>query len=470
MAPPSLSHAAAPAAKKSAAGVRSWGWTTGVVVAVSLGFVMAMLDVTVVNVALGEIRKNFDAPLSDLVWIVDAYTLTFAALLLLGGSLADRVGAKRAYMLGLIVFIVASGLCALAGSVRMLVGARLLQGCGAALFMPSSLSLLTQSFPERKQRARLVGIWGALVSVAAGSGPLIGGALVQHFGWRSIFYLNLPVGLAGALLTATLLRPSSRNKRHFDIVSHCFIVAALAGLSFTLIEGPALHWFAAPSVTAATALALAALALFILRERTAPHPVIPRALLQKGPFLALNGMGFLANFVIFGELFVVSLYLQQARGASALATGVAMLPMMVSLSIMNVCSGHLTAFCGGRRVLLVGNAVAAAGAGLAAWLGGGAPYWALASAIALCNAGFGLALPAMTTGVMVEGGTVHANVAAATLNANRQVGALAGVAAVGIVLHVVSDWNTSMTIVFAAFSVCLVGAFGLIWARVPEDA
>lgn len=437
--------------------------------AVALGFVMAMLDVTVVNVALGDIKRDFGAPLSDLVWIVDAYTLTFAAFLLLGGSLADRIGAKRAYIAGLTLFIVASALCGLAPSTGVLVAARLLQGCGAALFMPSSLSLLTQSFPDRKTRTKLIGIWGAIVGAASGAGPFIGGVLVDHFGWRSIFYLNLPIGALGVVLTLLLLRPSTPNARPFDLLSHGFIVAALGGLSFMLIEGPALGWFAAPAVAASALVAAAALGLFALRERTAAHPVIPHPLVRNRSFLALNGMGFLVNFVIFGELFVVSLYLQQAKGASALMTGIEMLPLMGMVSIVNVFSGHYAALWGGRRVMLVGTIAAALGAGAAMLLGGGAPYWALVLAIALCNAGFGFAIPAMIAGVMTEAGHAYANVGAATLNANRQVGALAGVAAMGILLHLVPDWVLSLRIAFASFALCLVAAHLIVRARVASD-
>lgn len=444
-------------------------WTLGVIVAVALGFVMAMLDATVVNVALEDIRRDFGAPLPDLVWIVDAYTLSFAALLLLGGSLADWAGAKRAYIGGLVVFVSASTLCGLAGSTGMLIAARFLQGCGAALFMPSSLSLLTQSFPDRKTRTRLLGVWGALVGAAAGSGPFIGGVLISQLGWRSIFYLNLPIGALGVLLTAVLVRPSARALRPFDFISHVLIVVALAGLSFTLIQGPVLSWFSSRPITVSTIAAAAALLLFILRQQRGAHPVIPHALLRNAPFLALNGMGFLVNFVIFGEIFVVSLFLQQARGASALRTGIEMLPIMGVISFMNFCSGHFAASWGGRRVMMVGNATATIGAAIVVFLGGGSPYWVLAVAIAICNAGFGLAIPAMIAGVMAEAGQAYANVGAAMLNANRQIGALCGVAAMGITLHLIPSWDLSIRAAFAAFSVCLVSAFIFVLWRVPSD-
>ena len=437
-------------------------WTLGVVLAVSLGFVMAMLDVTVVNVALGDIQNEFGASLSALVWVVDAYTLTFAALLLLGGSLADWLGAKRAYMAGLLLFICASAFCGLASSTTMLIVARLLQGCGAALFMPSSLTLLTESFPDRATRAKMLGIWGAFVGAAAGAGPFIGGVLIHQFGWRSIFYLNLPIGALGVVLTALLLRPSSRNPRPFDFISHLLIMAALSGLSFALIEGPVLGWFASPQITISACVSAAALALVVVRERLAAHPVIPREMIRNGPVWLLNGMGFLVNFVIFGEIFVVSLFLEKARGTSALMTGVEMLPIMGIVSLSNYGSGFLAGSWGGRRIMMVGNAVGVLGALAAMLLGGGAPYGLLVIAIAICNAGYALAIPAMIAGVMHEGGQRYANVSAATLNASRQIGALAGVATMGIVLHLIPDWGLSMRVAFGAFAICLAFALMLV--------
>jgi DHA2 family methylenomycin A resistance protein-like MFS transporter len=425
---------------------------------------MAMFDVTVVNVALGSIQREFGAPLSELVWVIDAYTLTFAALLLFGGALADRLGAKRTYMIGLVWFVVASMFCAAASSGPILVAARLLQGIGAAFFMPSSLSLLTESFPDRVTRTKLLGIWGAIVGAAAGAGPFVGGLLVYNFGWRSIFYLNVPIGILGVILTSLFLRPSLRKNGGFDLASHAFIILSLAGLSFVLIEGPTFGWLSHWIVTVAAITAMG-FCLIVIRERGAAHPVIPRSLAGNAPFWALNGMGFLVNFVMFGEVFLMSLYLQKAHGASALVTGVDLLPVMCMFSLFNVGSGFLSNRWGGRRVMLVGLSCAVTGTSFVVLLGGGVSYWLLVFPIALCNAGMGLAIPAMVTGVMHEAGRNHANVGAATLNANRQIGALAGVAVMGIALHLIHDWSISLRAGFGAFAICLALALGLIWWR-----
>jgi MFS transporter, DHA2 family, methylenomycin A resistance protein len=433
-------------------------WTAGVIVAVSLGFVMAMLDVTVVNVALGDIQKEFRTSLSTLVWTIDAYTLTFAALLLFGGALADRIGAKRAYMFGLLWFVVASGLCGAAQSGPALIYARLFQGVGAALFMPSSLSLLTQSFPDPVVRTRLLGLWGAIVAAAAGSGSLVGGILVSEFGWRSIFHLNLPIGIVGIVLTALVLKPSPLRHHPFDILTHALIMTALAGLSYALIEGPSLGWLSVRIIAAALIAVVAGTTVF-LRERVARvagHPVIPHLLAYNRRFWVLNLMGFAINFVLFGEIFVISMFLQRARGASAFATGLHMLPMMCMLSIMNLFSGFLCVRWGIRKVILIGILATAAGCLLTPIFGNDSSIWPLTLSVALCNAGLGLAIPAMINGVMHEAGGNEANVGAATLNANRQIGALAGVAAIGIVLHLSTNWSVTLGFVFIGFAACLL--------------
>ena len=433
-----------------------------IIIALSLGFVMAMLDVTVVNVALSKIEQDFDAPLALLVWVVDAYTLTFAALLLLGGSVADRLGAKHTYILGLLWFIVASALCAIASSGALLVAARLLQGIGAAMFMPSSLSLLTQSFPDKATRAKLLGIWGAIVGAAAGAGPFIGGLLVANFGWRSIFYLNIPIGICGALLTAKFLSASPKKIHQFDLPSHALIMLCLAAFSFTLIQGPTLGWTSG-RILLTILIAVVALAIVVWRERGTEHPVIPRTLAKNVKFWAYNAMGLSINIALFGQIFLLSLYLQKSHGASALMTGIDLLPVMCFISVFNVRSGHASNKWGLTAVLRVGLATAAIGAIVAASLGALVPYWVLVIPLAISNAGLGLALPAMSSGMMHEAGPKDGNVAAAALNANRQVGALSGVAVVGILLVLSDSWLWRLRIGFGIFAVALAIACYMNW-------
>jgi DHA2 family methylenomycin A resistance protein-like MFS transporter len=436
------------------------------VVAVSLGFVMAMLDVTVVNVALVAIRADLNPSFPALVWIVDAYTLTFAALLLLGGAVADRIGAKRTYMLGLVWFVAASALCALSGAPWVLIFARLLQGMGAAMFMPSSLSLLTEAFPDPARRARMLSIWAGLVGIATGSGPFVGGLLVATIGWRSIFFLNLPIGALGLLLSRRALAPSPRKPHALDLSTHLLLVLGLGGLSATLIEGPDRGW-ASPMVVGAGVVAAAAFALVAIRELKAAQPAIPRALAHNVPFWRLNGLGFLINFVVFGEVFLLSLALQQSYGASAFTIGLLMLPLMGVVPVTNYASGWGIKHRGRRWTLLVGLSIGVLGLILAVF-GSGAPLWFGILSIAVCNAGIGFAIPAMISGVMDHAGDMDANIGSALLNADRQVGALAGVAVMGVLLQMVPAWPMRVGVGFGLFAAIL--GLGLLLAWQHRDA
>jgi DHA2 family methylenomycin A resistance protein-like MFS transporter len=435
--------------------------TLAVTLTLALGYVMAMLDATAVNVALDKIAGEFHAPLTSLVWVVDAYTLTFAALLLLGGAIADRLGAKRAYLLGLVWFIVASAVCALAGSTVQLIVARLFQGFGAALFMPSSMSLIGETFPDKVQRTRLVSVWGALVAAAAGIGPFFGGSLIELFGWRSIFYLNIPVGLLGIALSVLLLKPSAPHPRPFSVVSHALFMVALGSIAFVLIEGPTHHWFASRQILTATVVAMATLATIFARETTGRHPVVPAALRRNRSFWTYNYLGFSVNFMLFGEIFMLGLFLQQGKHLSPLATGVGMLPVIGIITIMSFLSARVSARIGATKTILAGFTFSGVGSLLTAAGMHSAPEWLLVVTLMTCNIGIGLATPAIVLGIIQEAGPESANVGSAMLNVNRQLGSLAGVAAMGILLHDVGDWSSSVRVGFLCFAVVIASAWGL---------
>ena len=278
--------------EKPPAGSASRPMTYGIVIAVALGNVMAMLDVTVVNVALDNIGRTWD----ELECIgLDRQFLHFD---LCGPAPSRRFagrqvrGQGRLHRWSSVFHRGVRDVRTLSPNVIALIIARLLQGCGAALFMPSSLSLLSQSFPDRRTRAKMVGIWGAIVGTSVGAGPVVGGFLVHACGWRSIFFLNLPIGAIGVLLTAMLLNRSPLREVPFDLLSHALIVASLSGFSVLLIEGPVLSWFASPLVSTSTAIGCAAALLFVLRERLAAHCVIPETLCQKQSVLGAERHGF----------------------------------------------------------------------------------------------------------------------------------------------------------------------------------
>lgn len=434
----------------------------------AMGFIMAMLDVTAVNVALPGIASQFNTPVNDLVWIVDGYTLTFASLLLLAGALADRYGAKRVYLAGLLVFILASLLCGLSRSAGMLVGARLIQGFGAALFMPSSLSLLTHAYKDDAVRARMLARWSAIVSIAAMAGPLIGGLLIDSLGWRSVFLVNLPVGLAGLWLASTRIATAPRHPREISPLSHVLGVLLLGSICYALIEGNVYGWSSRPILTAAV-VAVASAVLLTQRERNHPHPILPRSLYATRGFAAANGIGFLINLGAYGQVFLLSLYLQQSQGASALAAGVHLLPIVGVFTAGNLLASRIITRLGLQATLGAGLALGAIGC-VAAALSGAPSYGSFVPWIALANMGLGIAVPAMTAVTMQIAGQAHANSAASALNANRQAGALVGVAVMGMLLHSQPYWSSRLLVSFGIGAAGYAAGALLAWYRLGYPA
>jgi DHA2 family methylenomycin A resistance protein-like MFS transporter len=427
--------------------VTSPGYNAWPLIAVALGFVMAMLDVTVVNVASTHIQNGLAIGLSGLVWVIDGYTLSFAALLLACGALANRYGARAIYLCGLVVFIAASALCGLAPSGATLIAARLLQGVGAALFMPASLSLMTQSYPDANVRIKVLSTWSAIISIAAVLGPAVGGAVIAIIGWRGIFWLNVPIGIIGIALTFRHIAVSPRQAQALNPLGHVYAVIGLAGIAFAMIENSTFGWTSAP-ILGAMALGLTGIVAFVARECYSTTPIMPRDLFHDTRFAAANGIGFFINLAAFGQLFLISLYLQQVSGMDAWHTGMNLLPLMSTFTVGNLVSGRLSTRWGTRLPMLGGLIVAAALSSSIALWGHDLPYVVLAAAIVAINLGVGIAIPAMTVTVMQVAGQNHANIAAASLNANRQIGALIGVAIMGVVLHQIADWRTALPVAF----------------------
>jgi DHA2 family methylenomycin A resistance protein-like MFS transporter len=417
------------------------------IVALATGFVMASLDITVVNVAGATVQARLHTTLTQLTWVVDGYVLTFASLLLLGGGLADRLGAKTAYMRGMGVFFVASLACALAPDGGVLIGARLVQGAGAALFMPSSLSLLVYSFPDRRERTRMLGLWSAIVAAAAGFGPTIGGIVVNSLGWRSVFLLNLPLGLVGMAMTRRYIAPVPGRPTRPPVLGHLILITTLAALSFALIEGPQLGWTAVP-VLAAVGLGTAATLVLALRERRARTPIMPWPLFRDSSFTGANAVGFLFNFALFGNLFMLGLFFQHARGASPFQAGLELLPVTFSFPLANLVFSRISARYANGTLLTVCLLVAGAASIAMTVVSPGTPYWVMALVIGTANIGAGVIAPAMTATLVDSAGRDHANVAGSVLNANRQIGSLVGVAAVGALLHAEPDWYEGASATF----------------------
>ncbi len=399
-------------------------------VAVSLGFFMVILDVTVVTVAVPAIGTGLGAGPAALQWVVDGYTLVFACLMPLCGALGDRFGHRRTFLAGLLFFTAASAACGAAGGTAMLVVARLAQGAGAALMVPASLALLRAAYPRPTERARAFGVWAAVSGLGAAAGPLVGGLAVWGTGWRAVFLVNLPFGLlAMALTRARVPAPAPRPGSRINIAAQLAGVVALAALTAGLNEGGTRGW-GDPLVTGCFAAAGAGSLCAV--AASARWPRRPRP--ARARWRALSGgvlVGLLLNLGFYGLLFLATLYFQRQRGYGPLAAGLALLPMFVVMAASSFVSGRLTARCGPRLPMAVGLLTGAVG--LAGWTAAGphTGYVWLVVPMALAGLGTSFAMPAATTAVMESAPGERGGAAAASLNAGRQLGSALGVALFG---------------------------------------
>jgi DHA2 family methylenomycin A resistance protein-like MFS transporter len=402
-------------------------------ISVCLGFFVIQLDVTIVNVALPAIQREIGGAVGGLQWIIDAYTLALASVMLTAGSQADRVGARRVFTLGLVVFGVGSAACAAAPTVGTLIAARAVQGLGASALLPCSLALIVHQYPGPGERARALGVWGGFGSLGVALGPVAGGALVAAAGWRWIFLVNVPVCALTIALLRRHVQESPRNPdRRGDPPGFFLGVAALAGLTGGFITAGEQGWLA-PLPGALLGVGVVAALLLVRAERRRANPMLPLGLFRSVSLSAATGVGVLFNLCLYGALICLSLFLQQGRHESALATGLLILPMSVAVGVGSVASGPLTARAGARIPMITGLALAAAGAAVLATAGANASLALITGGsvlLGLCS----LAMPAMTAVVVGSAGREHAGLASGILNAARQAGGALGVALLGALL------------------------------------
>lgn len=403
--------------------------------AICLGYFMVILDATAVNLSLPALGADLGADLGGgvgaLQWVVDGYTLTFAALLLSAGSLGDRFGARRIFAAGLGVFVVASAACGLAPGTAWLLAARLVQGAAAAVLVPSSLALLGAAYDDPAARARAVGIWGGVAGIAAVLGPVVGGALTQVVSWRLVFVINVPIGSAALLMTLRHVpRDGGHGRRGFDVPAQVAAIAALGALTFALIEARTEGW-ASPPILGGFAAAVVLVAVFVLVERRAGNPMLPPALFASRAFSGGTAIGLLINLGFYGQLFVMSLYLQNTRHMSPATAGLALLPEAILVSLASFLSGRWTSRTGPRPTMLVGLCIGAAG--LFGLMAAGAHTAYPVIVLPLMASGFGMAftMPAATTTVALAAPAGRAGVASGAINTGRQVGSTVGVALLG---------------------------------------
>jgi DHA2 family methylenomycin A resistance protein-like MFS transporter len=399
--------------------------------AMSLGYGVVQLDVTIVNTALASIGSSIGGGVAELQWVTSAYTIAFAAFILTAGALGDRIGAKRVFMAGFAIFTAASVLCALAPDATILIAARSIQGLGAAILVPNSLALLGHTYTDEKRRGRAVGIWAAGASLALTAGPLVGGGLIALIGWRSIFLVNLPIGLAGLWLTFVYASDTPRSsQRAIDWPGQIAAMATLGCLAGAIIEGGALGWSHPAVITGFVAAAVLAI-LFVLAEMYASQPMLPLSLFGNRTFALTSLVGLLVNVAFYGLIFVFSLYFQRVNGLSPLMTGLAFVPMMGAVLPVNLIAARVAERIGAPVTIAAGAVMAAAGCLALLGIQPGTSYWATCAQLIVIGAGLGLLVPPLTSTLLGSVEKSRSGIAAGTLNSTRQTGSVLGVALFG---------------------------------------
>ncbi len=389
------------------------------------------LDITIVNVALPSIGRELHAGVSGLQWTVDAYTLVLASLLMLSGSTADRIGRRRTFQAGLAMFTLGSLLCSLAPGLGWLVAFRMIQAVGGSMLNPVAMSIITNTFIHPAERARAIGVWGGVVGLSMALGPLAGGLLVESVGWRGIFWVNIPVGIAAIVLTA-LFVPESRapRARRLDPVGQVLVIVLLAALVYGLIEGPGRGW-ASPEILSCFAISAAALVALIIYEPRREEPLIDVRFFRSAPFSGAVAIAICAFAALGGFLLVNTLYLQDVRDFSPLQAGVYTLPMAAMTAVCSPFSGRLVASRGTRPSLIVaGCGLASAGAVLAHITNSTASIVLIVS-YALFGLGFGMVNAPITNSTVSGMPRAQAGVAAGVASTSRQIGSSLGVAVIG---------------------------------------
>jgi EmrB/QacA subfamily drug resistance transporter len=439
------------------------GGSAVTLVAALLGFFLVTLDAVIVNVALPEIRSDLGGGIKGIQWVVDGYTLMFAAFLLSSGAIADRIGAKRAFGIGTATFVLASAACGLAPNLTALVAFRFAQGTAAAIIMPASMALIAQAYPDRGRRARAVAWWAMGGAVASSSGPILGG-LLTVVSWRLIFLVNVPVGAAVILLLTRVVR-AARHRVPFDHAGQVTAVVAMAALTFAAIEtgGAGLG---DPWVIGALGLAVAAIVVFVTVQRRVAHPMVPPDLFRSRTVVSSVVIGFAFMVGYYGLPFVMSLYQQQQRGLSALATGVVFLPMMLVGLVLTPLVPHMVDRTGARTVVVSGLLLMTLGlAGVAL-----APVTAPAGVLAALMVLVGIAGPTVIPpSIALLLGAVpghRAGTASGVFNTSRQLGGALAVAVFGALLAAPAGFQTGLrlSLLSAAaigIAAALTAVFGL---------
>jgi EmrB/QacA subfamily drug resistance transporter len=439
---------------------RKW-WTLA---AVAFGLFMIMLDNTVVNVALPSIQRDLGIGLSQLEWIVTGYALTFAALMLTGGKLADMFGRRLIFVAGLAIFTLASLFCGLADSGEMLIAWRVVQGAGAALMNPATLSIISATFPPH-QRGMAIGIWAGVSALALAIGPLVGGLLTEHIDWSWIFYVNVPVGIA-AIAASFLFIDESKDTSHeqrLDLPGLLTSAVGLFALTFALIEGNG-HGWTSGLVLGSFAAAAVLLVAFVLLERHQRLPMLDLSLFRSGTFAGANVVVLLVALAMFGVFFFVSLYMQNILGYSAVEAGAAFLPMTVLIILIAPIAGKTTDRIGSRWLMTVGMVLVSVQLLYFSQLGPEAGFWNLLPALLVGGAGMALVMTPSAAAAVRAVPVDKSGVGSAVLNSFRQVGGSIGIALMGAIVANQAGSRRTVEAFMDGFEASLLVAAGIAFA------
>lgn len=406
--------------------------------AASIALVMVMLNVSIVNTALPAIAADLGGGLLGQQWIVNAYNLLLAALLMLGGLLGDRFGHRQMLRVGLLLGIGASIAAALAPTIGVLIGARALQGAASAVTQPATLALITYTFSDPRARAKALGLWGAISGLGIAIGPILGGVLVDTLGWRTVFLAIAPVGVAALLATRRGIRETPRQQRRIDRMGLALITLTLATLSLGLSEGQRIG-FTTPLALGLLGTAIVAFSFFIIVERRTEAALVDLAAFRNPPFAVANLNGLLAFFGSFPLLTYLGIHLQQEIGLSATQTGLLILLFPVAFAGTSIGGARLLARFGPRLPTVIGMLIGAAGALALAWRGIGPNPTSAGWYITLLGAGVGLSMSSLTTTAVGTVSLARSGMASSLLGALRQVGTALGIAALGVVVAINAD-------------------------------
>lgn len=439
----------------------------------SMSLFIVGIDITIVNVALPTIQRSFHASVSDLQWTIDAYTLVIASLLVLSGSLADRFGRRKIFQIGLSVFVLGSLLCSVAPGLGWLVAFRGVQAVGGSMLNPVALSIIVNTFADPKQRARAMGVWGSVVGLSLALGPILGGLLVTEIGWRSIFWINVPVGMAAIVLTQQFVPESKAERaRHVDAFGQVLVAVFFGSLTYGIIEGPSFGWGSSLILSLFIVSALSVAALIVVELRRL-EPLLDVRFFRSVPFSGANTIAFAAFGALGGFLFINTLYLQDVRHYSALGAGLLTVPMALTLFIFARISGRLLAMRGPRLPLALAGLPLAAGALLLARSTTHTSVLYLIACYLIFGVGCGLVNAPISNTAMSGMPLDQSGVAGAVASTSRQVGSSLGVAVTGSIIaagfgatFISASHVAWLVVAGCGVTVCLLGLFSTSdWAQ-----